>query len=77
VNSPTGTTGVTRAPMPSALTTTNTTPGITPAPLGTANCAPAIGAGAGCAPGTGTVTNGINPPPESAYPLSPGTSTPR
>jgi hypothetical protein len=77
VNSPTGTTGVTSPPMTGATTPTNTTPGATPAPLGTTSCAPAIGAGAGCAPGTGASQNGINTPPETAYPLSPGNSTPQ
>lgn len=79
VNSPTGTTGVTTAPTPGAMSTTptNTTPGATPAPLGTTNCAPAIGANSGCAPGTATTNNGITTPPETAYPLSPGTSTPQ
>lgn len=77
VNSPTGSTGVMSAPVAGGLTTTptNATPGATPAPLGTTSCAPATSARTGCAPGT-TTTNGITTPPETAYPLSPGTATP-
>jgi len=78
-NSLAGTSEFATTQVPGAVTPipTETTPGATPAPLGTNICAPAIGAGAGCAPGTGTRVNGIVTPPETAYPLSPGTSTPQ